>query len=353
MEFFPADPARPLLKADAAEIGERDQCAVSACDQNVADGLGAVPVLLREADDQFESLLAFVDAGCDIAADRRADDVPDVGDVDGVARDLAPVDIDGEIGLPEELLDLDVPHAAHRAQLAGDLLGFVAQDFQIFPEQLDGGFRPDAGNQLVDPLLDRLADEEGRAGNSRQPLPEFLHQLGHRAGGGPLFQRAEADHRIAFVWLLRIVAQFRAADLGDHHFHLGKFHHGLLHALFDLDRGGERDARQSDRLGGDAAFVQDRDELASQERKQRQAAEQRADRDAEDQGSVCEGPSQRGCIQAFGQADDPGICFAAARQHEGAEDRRQRERQHQGGQQGDHDGVGKGFEHLALHPVQG
>ena len=67
-----------------------------------------VAQMFREAHDGLEAALAFVDLGGGLAADRRLDDVVDIGGVEPVARDRLAIDGDVEVLLAGDAVDFDV-----------------------------------------------------------------------------------------------------------------------------------------------------------------------------------------------------------------------------------------------------
>src|SRR5581483_10419606 len=249
-------------------------------------------------------------------------------------------------------LHADVLDPADRRQDRRDLFRLLPQHVEIVAEELRRRFGPDARNQFVDPLLNRLAQQEARAGNPFQAPADLLHQLRFVAGRRPFVQWPERDHRVAFVRLLGIVPQLRTSDFRHNHRDLGELHDRPLHLLLDFDRFLERGARQPDGLRREGAFVEDRDKLAAEKRHQQKAgAEER--HGAKQHGSPSpQRPLQGGEIDAFGPADQKRVVLAPPLERQGAQDRRQGQRQDQGHEQRDHDRVGQRLEHFAFHPLQ-
>ena len=77
---------------DVGELLERDLLPAGRRHQDVADLLRVVAVLLLEAHDEIELLLALHHLGGDVPADGGLDQGVDVGDVETVAGDLGAVD---------------------------------------------------------------------------------------------------------------------------------------------------------------------------------------------------------------------------------------------------------------------
>ena len=63
-----------------------------------------VAILALQPDDEVELLFLLDHLGRDVAADRGLDQAVDIGDVDAVASDRGPIDLDHEARLAE-LLD--------------------------------------------------------------------------------------------------------------------------------------------------------------------------------------------------------------------------------------------------------
>ena len=61
---------------------------------------------------------------------------------------------------------------------------------------------------------------------------------------------------------------------------------------------------------------------------------------------------EHGRVGALGPAQDPRVLFSRVFERQRAEGRRERQGQEQGHQEGDHDRVGEGLEHLALHAFE-
>ena len=105
----------------------------------------AVAILLGIPQNQIEPPLSFVDARGRFSADRRGDDFLHVRHIDPMPRDLAPIDIDGQIVLTEELFHTHIPDAPHGGHNGLNLLRDPPQRVQIVAEDLHGRFGSHAG----------------------------------------------------------------------------------------------------------------------------------------------------------------------------------------------------------------
>ena len=123
--------AAALLMLAACTSNQRP---IAGFEQNIADGIQAVPVLLWKTQEQVEPLLILIHHGGAPAADGRINDFPHIGDINAMPGNLAPVDVNGEIGLSEDMFNLDVSHSPHGAKTTGDFFRFIPQQFQIAAE---------------------------------------------------------------------------------------------------------------------------------------------------------------------------------------------------------------------------
>ena len=80
--------------------------------------------------------------------------------------DGATVDVDRKVLLAAHALEPHVRGAADGAEQLHDLVRLFLQDLDVVPEDLDGNVRPHAGDQLVDPIGDRLGHHDLDAGQN-------------------------------------------------------------------------------------------------------------------------------------------------------------------------------------------
>src|SRR5262249_7830213 len=142
-----ADIARVVLAIDEGgtvdhlnvrELLERNLLPAGGCNENIADFVRVVAVLLIEAHDQIELLLSLFNLRRHVPTNGRLNERVDIGDVDAVARDLGTVDVDGETRLPELLHQCDVAYATHPLQNLLDRLTFLLERVQIGAKDLYG-----------------------------------------------------------------------------------------------------------------------------------------------------------------------------------------------------------------------
>ena len=172
-----ADASRSFAHLDRGKFAHRDQRAGSRFHPKLPDGADAVALRFRKPKRQLKPPLAFVDICRRLAADSSGDDLLHVGHIDAEAGDLLPVDIDGEVGLAGNLFDLDIFDAVDLLHQSGNLLRLVVQHIKILSEQLDSAFCPDAGDQFVHPLLNRLAHQHGNTRNLCEFPADRIGQL--------------------------------------------------------------------------------------------------------------------------------------------------------------------------------
>ena len=91
-----------------------------------------------------------------------------VADVQAVPGDFRPVDIYGQVGLPGNLLRIEIGSAMDGGEHPGDFCRLFAEDAQIVAKELYDQLRTGSGDQFVNATLDRLAEPEGDTGNGLQ-----------------------------------------------------------------------------------------------------------------------------------------------------------------------------------------
>ena len=237
------------MQLDRGEISERNQGTGGRSQQDVLNRVDAVSVFFRIPQGQIESFVSLIDAGCRFLPDRRGNNFLNMGDIDTVASDLAAINVDGEVGLAEELFDPHIAHAPDRCHDGLNLFRRTSQHRQIVSEYFYGGFRSDAGQQLIHALLDRLAQQIIGSRHFFNAFADGIVESGFGFGRRPFVHRTESHGGVTGIGFLRIVSHLRAADLGHHHAHFGKLHHGALHLFFNLDGAIQRDARIANGLG--------------------------------------------------------------------------------------------------------
>ncbi len=253
-------------------------------------------------------------------------------------------------------LDLDVGGALDAPKQIGDPSADVGEGRQIVTEDLDRDLRLDAGQQFVDPHLDRLRVAELDAGN----VLEFLTQGGDQFGlvfhRGPLVPGPENDVHVALPHPHGIRGDVRASRSRHDADDLGQFHDRRLdppHGIQCLRQGHRGNL---ERLDDDRPLVHRRQELRSQRRHdQRRGDEENDGADRDDLG-VFEDPPQLGQVDLPDQVgrvrDSPPTEDRRRLEQQRGQRRNQRQAQDQGGAQGDRDRVGQGCEHLAFHAAQ-
>src|SRR5207248_5278956 len=113
---------------------------------------------------EAEATLTLEDLGDEPAFRRRFDRVLHVLDADAVAGGGDAVNGKLELGLADEVVIVEVGDAADPAQDIADLARLRLQHEQVGPIQLNRELPLDAGERLVDIVLDRLREVRRDAG---------------------------------------------------------------------------------------------------------------------------------------------------------------------------------------------
>src|SRR5690349_15971689 len=171
------DACRTFAHFDLGQVAHGNECTGGGFHADFSDGPNAVPIGFRKSQGELKPALALIDLRRRSSADRGGDDLLYVGHIDAESGDLLPVDVDDKIGLSGDLFDFDVLDAVDLLDQGGNLLRLVAQHVEIVSEQLNGAFGSDAGDQFVHSFLNRLAHEDGDAGNLSQFLPNGVRQF--------------------------------------------------------------------------------------------------------------------------------------------------------------------------------
>ena len=129
------------------------------------------------------------DLGGGLAAHGGGDDGLEVGHGQAVAGNGGAINGDLDLGLAEQQVGADVGGAGDRLDDLDDLVGVWPGASRIVAEQLDGQLAFDAGNGLVDVVLDVLAELAVMPGISRRLRAMRVAQPVARAGGFPLLAR--------------------------------------------------------------------------------------------------------------------------------------------------------------------
>ena len=143
----------------------------------IAERLGRVARVLREAHRQRIGSLADVDRRDRRLADAGLDDVLHVGHVDAVARGLLVIELDLDLRDRRLLEDRGAGGAVDRIEHVDDLIADAAQLIQIIAVDLDHQRAVRAADQVVDAVDDGLADADRISG---QILGEVRRQAGRR-----------------------------------------------------------------------------------------------------------------------------------------------------------------------------
>ena len=179
------DAASDLLATDTSwafahlnfsQITHGNECTRGGFHADFSDGCHTIPVRFRKSQRELKPPLAFIDLRRHSPADRGRDDLLHVSDVDAETGDLLPINVDDHIGLPGDLFDLDILHAIDLLHQGRNLLRLVPEHIEVVSEQLDGALGSDAGDQLIHSLLNRLAHEDGDAGDFGQLFPNRVRQ---------------------------------------------------------------------------------------------------------------------------------------------------------------------------------
>ena len=200
---------------------------------------------------------------------------------------------------------------------------------QVLAVELQCQRRPHAGDQLLDPHLDRLGVTRHRRGD------DFLERLLHgvlevldRAPGVPALGVLERGVDLHVVHV-RGLALLGAPDHGQRRLDLRKALERLGDRLRHRDRFVERGRGNRGHAPHDRAFLQLWHELLAEERKERKAAGQRHDRDAEHKTFAPEGPLENRPVATLEPGHEAGVLLGLRLQDQRGQHRDQRQRQDQ------------------------
>ncbi len=221
LDVFALDLAGPFLLGDLGEVLERDRASLGIDDPDRADLVGIVAPRLGEADPQRVPLV-FLEHGADGRASQRGDRVEHVGGLDAVAGQLIAADLDPQHRQAARGRVLDVVRSVDLRQHPLDLQRQPAQHLEVRPVDEHGHVALDAGDQLVDPHLDRLAEAELHARNVLgQELVDLLDQGVAGQARAPLVLGFEHGPDVGLVHAHHVVGDLGAAGLAVDQPHLG------------------------------------------------------------------------------------------------------------------------------------
>ena len=265
----------PLVDLDVGKFLERNLLAARCRHHDVADLLGIVPVLMFQPDDKIEFLFPLHHLGGDVAAYGGFDHAVDVADIQAIAGDLGPVDVDGQAWLSQFLHQRHVLDAAHIFQDFLDGLALLLKNLQIGTEHFDGQGALEPGFGFVHGVFRRLGVVEGDAGKAFQLAVDRRDQVRLVAiGTVPLRIGLEADieldiEKAGGVGAVVRPSQFRT-DGGD----FGKGAQDVPHLGRDLGGLVEGNGVGHGGAHPQRAFIQLRHEFGADERDQKQRSRQ-------------------------------------------------------------------------------
>ena len=185
-------------------------------------------------------------------------------DADAVAGGGDAVNGKLELGLADEVVIVEVGDAADPAQDIADLARLRLQHEQVGPIQLNRELPLDAGERLVDIVLDRLREVRRDAGDRRQAGRHLRDEL-VLVPDPPLVPRREPDVELGVVGAVRVGAVVGRAKLRDDHAHLWK-HEQALADVVDVRPGAlERDADRELDAEPEVPFVELGQKLLAEE----------------------------------------------------------------------------------------
>ncbi len=149
-----------------------------------------------------------------------------------------------------------------------------------------------------------------------------------------------------------MVGNFGSSDSAHSHLHFGKLQHGLLGLLLHLDGLGQRHTRQPHDLGSQGPFLKEWDEFPSHEWNESETAQHDRRRTGQDETAAPERPLQHGHIALFHPEREARFLHMVPAQKQRREYRRQGQRDHDRGQECNHQGVGQRREHFPFHAVE-
>ena len=261
-----ADLHGPLLDFDARQLRERQPRASGRVDEQLRERLDRAAVFVREPDGHIRHLVLQVDLRHGLAADRRLDQVQHVGRVHAVAGEPLAIDRDGQVGLAGHLLLGQVLDAPHLRQHARHLPRLLLEHAQVVAEQLHDHLRAGAGDQFVDPALDRLTEAGHHPRDVGDGVAHLVGQLLARARARPLAPRLQRPDEPGLVHAPRLDRHAGLPGARHDGLEFGELHQALLDLERRLERLVQRHAGQQLDVHVERAFVHDRQELGAEAR---------------------------------------------------------------------------------------
>ena len=353
-----ADLIGSFLDGDRRDLLQRhESCPTGAGHGNAqaTDGVNVLPQGLRQANHDVEASVALEHLAGDDPADRGRHHLLDVVHADAEPRKRGPVGSDLEHRQAGDLLDRNVLGPLDAADHALDCVADFKQLVEIVAEHLDRHVRPDAGQQFVEPHLDRLGElvvisrdpGDGRLHFRQQFVPRLARVR-------PVLAILQHDEGVGDRWRHRIGGDLRRADLGHDPLDLRKPGDASLQGRLHLHGLAQRGAGNAQGMHGDVTFVQVRDELRPHPARAQGRDRDEGDCDGDEGHTQPQSHRQRRLVEPSGAAHDETVLLLdLAGDEHGDGGRNEDQRQNEGECQGHNDGDRHRVEHLPLHPGQG
>ena len=359
-----ADLVLAFRDLDAGDRGQGHRDAGCRRDRKRCERRRIVADLIRQADHHVEATVAFEDLPRLGAADGCGNGVGDLRRGQAVVGRREAIDADRQGRQAGGLFDPHISRARGTSQDIRHLVGRGLQLGEVIAIDHDREVGPDARDQFVEPQLDRLAELEAVAqlgrGQFLEPRDQlFLLQPWIR----PFLTVLQDDDRVGDVRRHRVDGRLRGAGSGKDGLHLRLGRDGALDRHLHGEGLFQRGRRNAQRLHGDVAFVQRRDELPAQGGEGDAAHRQRAQRRDQDDLGTADGRPDRRFGPAADPADDEGLVLVRVTvlvhvDLLGLTHQQRRHRRHEGEgedespDEGQHDGGAHRNEGLALHPLE-
>ncbi len=350
---FAVDEEGAIAQFDPGHGADRHAAAVRRIHQQPADLVRAGTRALRQAQEQVVDPLAFQHLGLRIAADGVEHHAFDVGDVEAVTLRSDTVHCQIEGGLAQFLEDADVGHALHLLQLRLHFLGLGLQRGQIVAEDLHRVLALDAGQGLVDVVLDVLREVDVDAGNAVEVFLQAIDHVLAVDGVAELRRRLEVDPVFLVVDASGVGAVVGAADLPRHRAHLRLTGDLLANFIGDARRVGKIHRVRQGHADPQIVFLQRRQEAGAEADQGHTGEAEKQQRHQAGAQRIADQHLENGAVAPLHPVDEARRLHHPAAAEQGGRRRRDEAgAERDGGEQGQAHGEGHRLEDLALDAAQ-
>ena len=185
-------------------------------------------VLFIEAHDEIKLFFPFKNGSCAHARESHRERFVEFSNVQPVFRDHFPIVLHGHLRQSVHFFHGNIGRALHVLNRLFDFECRFVEFIQVIAENLDGQIRTHAGNQLVEPHLNRLGELVVDSCNVTERHLKRIRQSIFRLSRHPFLFGLEFDDHIALLHGHRIGWHFRRANARNRLIHFWKSHQNLL-----------------------------------------------------------------------------------------------------------------------------